>query len=407
MININNKQWEELEIDDIKYILSQADDETFFFEFKADDTSTEKIMKEISAFSNTYGGYVFLGINNDKTIGGCVNWTEDRIHTTIHDSITPVPLFDVRKINYDNGYILIIKIEEGIMPPYITNKGKIYERISSGSYVIKESSKLTQLYYKREDQLKRIKNKIELDTIERGKEFPDNLFGYVDLGFSLTTAARTKFQENFYRYDFSKTTEYLKNFGDAFSVSCLGDSYLISLGTVSTPSGQNIISGLHHFIEIMYDGSIRLRITLFSEQNTNKINVADLAILMLTFKEIYLTIFDDPTFLKLFVYAHKYQKLMVFRQFIPYFQLKGNSKTLQDLVDYFNQHDQKYGSNRIIIGNRVPRNDFQIIDKRSIQRKRNEYNNEMIFDELFSTEYFHLGFVLDDTMPQKRDSNND
>lgn len=61
MININNKSWDKLRFFDINALLSQADDESFFFEFKADDESPAKLVKEISAFSNTYGGYILLG----------------------------------------------------------------------------------------------------------------------------------------------------------------------------------------------------------------------------------------------------------------------------------------------------------------------------------------------------------
>lgn len=66
------------------------------------------------------------------------------------------------QLSTDKGDIFIIKIEEGIMPPYITNKGKIFERLSSGSYVINDSAKLNQLYNKKYNQTKLIKNKIEL-----------------------------------------------------------------------------------------------------------------------------------------------------------------------------------------------------------------------------------------------------
>lgn len=58
--------------------------ESFFFEFKSDDEEPNKLVKEISALANTYGGYIFLGVNNDKSIGGCEKWTEQRIHTMIH-----------------------------------------------------------------------------------------------------------------------------------------------------------------------------------------------------------------------------------------------------------------------------------------------------------------------------------
>ena len=67
MININNKSWNKLRFTDIEKFLSGTDDENFFFEFKADEETPPKLIKEISAFANTYGGYIFLGVNNDKT----------------------------------------------------------------------------------------------------------------------------------------------------------------------------------------------------------------------------------------------------------------------------------------------------------------------------------------------------
>jgi len=73
MVNINNKPWDKLRFRDIEKFLSESGDENFFFEFKSDDEEPKKLIKEISAFANTYGGYILLGVNDDKTIGGCKN----------------------------------------------------------------------------------------------------------------------------------------------------------------------------------------------------------------------------------------------------------------------------------------------------------------------------------------------
>lgn len=131
MICINNKRWEKLRATDIvKFLEGSDDEETFFFEYKSDDETASKLMKEISAFANTYGGYIFIGVNNDKSISGCRKWNEQRIHSTIYDSITPIPNFDVRRFKTKYGVVYVIKIEEGTMPPYITNKGEIYQRVN-------------------------------------------------------------------------------------------------------------------------------------------------------------------------------------------------------------------------------------------------------------------------------------
>lgn len=56
MININNKRWDKITAHDIQKVLSGTDDESFFFEFKSDDEEPNKLVKEISALANTYGG---------------------------------------------------------------------------------------------------------------------------------------------------------------------------------------------------------------------------------------------------------------------------------------------------------------------------------------------------------------
>lgn len=166
MVNINGKPWEELQFKDVQDYLSDPDsNENCFFEYKIDKVEPAKLVKEISAFANTYGGYIFLGVDDNKNIIGCTAWDEQRIHITIHNGITPTPQFDVKCFSADDKIIYVIKIEEGAMPPYITNKGDICERVSSGSCVVTESGKLNQMYHKRADQFARIKNKIELPEI--------------------------------------------------------------------------------------------------------------------------------------------------------------------------------------------------------------------------------------------------
>lgn len=81
MVNINGKEWKKLEVPDIQAVISEQDfDESFYFEFKDDGVSTKKIAEEVSAFANTFGGYIFLGISDDKKIEGCVAWNEQRLH---------------------------------------------------------------------------------------------------------------------------------------------------------------------------------------------------------------------------------------------------------------------------------------------------------------------------------------
>ncbi len=396
MININNKQWEKLRFSDIEKLLAGTDDETFFFEFKSDKESPAKLIKEVSAFSNTYGGYILLGITDDKTIEGCKQWTEQRVHTTIHDSITPIPNFDVKRLRSGDIVILVIKINEGTMPPYITNKGQIFERVSSGSFPINDSAKLSQLYNKRSDQLKCIKDKIEIDPIRIDSSCPNNLCGYLDLGFSTTLSKITKLQNTFYTYDFTQVTEILKSYTTDFSISRLGYSILITIGIVSASSAGNkatlLNSGIHNFIEIMCDGSVRLRTVLVSEPESEKVDISIINYLRFIAEKVYTEIFQE-NFSSIFISAQKYEKLTVIKQFIPYYNLTGSGKKVESLNAYLPKHIEKYGNNLMVENSRLPKSDYFIIDKRWFNTQKIKYDTKNLIGELFLSDYLDLGFI--------------
>ena len=128
MNDINGKLWTELKNGDIDEFLSaitgEADnDENFFFEFKDSEVNNQKIANEICAFSNTYGGYIFIGVSDSKEITGSDRWTEERIQNLVCDSITPLPSCAIRRFVVNGKSIIVIKVDEGSRPPYITNKG--------------------------------------------------------------------------------------------------------------------------------------------------------------------------------------------------------------------------------------------------------------------------------------------
>lgn len=278
MVNINNKPWDKLRFRDIEKFLSESGDENFFFEFKSDDEEPKKLIKEISAFANTYGGYILLGVNDDKTIRGCKKWTEQRIHITIHDSITPIPNFDVKKFTSKGKHIFVIKIEEGATPPYITNRGDIYERVSSGSFPIKESIKLDQLYQKRKDELIRIKNIIELPSLEIDSNFPQNVFAYLDFGFFMASSDKSVLWKKYQTADLEKIAEYIRTINKNFSISRVGASYLFSVGEFMAKDQDGnscpMNAGIHDFMEVFPDGSARGRILLNADPNSCQVDIS-------------------------------------------------------------------------------------------------------------------------------------
>lgn len=398
MVNINNKPWDKLRFRDIEKFLSESGDENFFFEFKSDDEEPKKLIKEISAFANTYGGYILLGVNDDKTIGGCKKWTEQRIHITIHDSITPIPNFDVKKFTSKGKHIFVIKIEEGATPPYITNRGDIYERVSSGSFPIKESIKLDQLYQKRKDELIRIKNIIELPSLEIDSNFPQNVFAYLDFGFFMASSDKSVLWKKYQTADLEKIAEYIRTINKNFSISRVGASYLFSVGEFMAKDQDGnscpMNAGIHNFMEVFPDGSARGRILLNADPNSCQVDISIfIYCLGLVYQKIYSMIFQEAL-PKEFVYTYKYEKLTVLKQFIPVYDMLARSNPgKQTLEGYLNKHEQKYGNNLIIESSRYPKNDYLLIDRCYFDEMKVKCNATELYEKLFHSKFFNLGYI--------------
>lgn len=392
MISINNKAWKELKVEDVESAILE-EEESFYFEFKDDEAAPKKIAEEVSALANTYGGYIFLGVSDDKTINGCQKWTEQRIHTMIHDAISPTPDFDVKKFVTSTGKIvLVIKIEEGSMPPYITNKGKIYERLSSGSFEIKDSVKLTQMYYQRESDLKRIEEKLTIAPIDIETK---NIFGYVDIGFHLRMSNADGIADDFFNADLKKVFKIIKNTGNACSISRVGYTIVVSVGEVKCPD-RNPEANLCNFIEIMSDGSVKLRILLANNEGKSRVNIACIFSMLSTFKKIYKCIFHTR-FDELFACVQRYEKLTVLKQFSPVIRFDGenNEEFNRKSVEAYHRHIENYGNNLIITSDRIPRGGLAVLDKKYFMALGLGYNTESIINELFSSQYSFMGYIDD------------
>lgn len=392
MININNKPWNKIRFADIQTVLNEADDENFFFEFKAEKVRPESLIKEISAFANTYGGYIFLGIADNKSIEGCTSWTEQRIHNIIFNRISPIPDFDIKKFKHNGKTIYIIKVEAGSMPPYITNTGHIYSRVSSGSFPINDSYKLSQLYIRRQEDLKRLEQKLSIEELNVHHNLPQNLCAYLDMGFEIQCMDKEKIRTNFHNFDFSTIATYLRQYSNEFSISSLGYSYVITLAKLKNPEDGSAAvlcdAAMNSFMIVMPDGSVKLRICLFADMQTGKADISVLHSFRKAFRYIYSQIFQNGLE-KNYIYARKFEKLAVIKQFTPYY----STHAFSEFKTYLKEHIAKYGNNLILNGSRTPYNDFSIIDRRYIESFGLKFIASNIIDELFYTAYLCLGYI--------------
>ena len=398
MVNINGIEWLKLKPPDVQAVISEQDfDESFYFEFKDDRVSNKKLQEEVSAFANTFGGYIFLGISDDKQIEGCTTWNEQRIHTTIHDSITPTPPFDVRKFTFDTRSVYVIKIDEGSEPPYITSSGKIYERLSSGSFAIKDSSKLSQIYNKREQLLTKMEKKISIPPI---CENSNNIYGYIDTGFSLVASDIQIALDTFNQADLKTIATEIVDALSSFSLYYVGNSIIFTPGGLSTPQGH-LPAHTNNFLEIMADGSARMRILLINnDQDDSSVNMMLPVTILRSYKEIYTKIMGD-LFPHKIAYAKKYESLTVRQQFQPVmfydeFALELNPDWKEDnnkMLEALENHRKIFGVTTVMTDDRIPKTGLYTIDKRQLELWGQEYTAESFIDELFFSRFITLGAV--------------
>lgn len=394
MISINGKEWLNLTGADIEEFLSSPDtEESFFFEFKEDRVEPKKVVEEISAFANTYGGYIFLGVTDSKEITGCSSWNEQRIQTTIHDSITPTPSFDVKKLICSDGTVFVIRIDEGSEPPYITNQGKIYERLSSGSFVVRDSSRLTQMYNKNEQKQAKTLKALSIEPVSTTRV--GNIYGYIDIGFSVCFSDPRNASHVFFSSDIKEVAGDEIKSSPSFNLSRVGETILYTPGGLS--SGENQLPAhLNNFLEIMSDGSARMRVLLHNNDPKDfTVNMIFPFHFLNTYREFYRRIMGK-LFPESFIYAKKYEELTVLKQFQPVFYYEDSMvEGIPKLVDqnerfcsFMQEKQAVLGKDRVITNNRIPKTGLYTIDKSRMQSWGiTDYTAESILEELFYSQF--------------------
>lgn len=107
-----------------------ARDEDSRHQFKADVTRANSLAAEMVAFSNSGGGQIFIGINNDGSIAGLNREDVGRINQIISNAASqnvqpPINPY-TENMALQEGLVLIVNIDAGINKPYQDNTGAFW-----------------------------------------------------------------------------------------------------------------------------------------------------------------------------------------------------------------------------------------------------------------------------------------
>jgi ATP-dependent DNA helicase RecG len=104
-------------------------------EFKLNLPTNKNIARSIIAFSNTSGGKLIIGIDDDKNIVGIneenIFELQDKVSSIIYDSCSPNIIPEIYTLNSDNKLLLVIEVFRGnLLPYYLKSEGK-----NEGTYI--------------------------------------------------------------------------------------------------------------------------------------------------------------------------------------------------------------------------------------------------------------------------------
>ncbi|ETZ20192.1 helix-turn-helix domain-containing protein [Pedobacter sp. V48] len=213
-----DKELEQLDEVELHKLIDNSISEGWYIEYKADlpkrsgKIEGTKIVKSVSAFANTRGGWLFYGIEaNDKNIATNLcgislddyKNISDQVSQIIASNLAPKPLYHFKIVPLSNEKaVFVIKIEPGPIPPYITSQGVIYQRENNESNPIKDRYIIEKLSEKSNEYYESIERFCHMDYGETQGQ-SDSQIPYLELYLFPLPYNEFKF-EKFFSTDFFK-----------------------------------------------------------------------------------------------------------------------------------------------------------------------------------------------------------
>jgi len=123
------------DIDKVNALLTQG--ENSGVEFKTSQAHPDSVAREMTAFANSQGGTLLIGVNDNGTIEGVYNikiWEQWIANIARHNIIPPINV-KYKQIDIQGKPIGVIDIPKGCDKPYQTSKNQFLVRIGSTSRV--------------------------------------------------------------------------------------------------------------------------------------------------------------------------------------------------------------------------------------------------------------------------------
>lgn len=118
--------------------------------FRANLTEADSLVAEMVAFSNSGGGRVFVGIEQDGTFSALSKENIDHVKQLVSDAVAHFihPPIDpsTETVSAVGGFVLVVSIVDGISKPYTDNDRNIWVKNGLGKRKVTSREELQKMY---------------------------------------------------------------------------------------------------------------------------------------------------------------------------------------------------------------------------------------------------------------------
>jgi len=137
-----------METQELLSIIANGEDSRH--QFKADLTNANAVAAEMVAFSNSKGGILLIGVNDDGSIAGLDAGDMSRLNQLISNAASQSVRPPINPITENSalpdGMVMVVTIDQGISKPYMDNQGFIWVKNSGDKRKVTAREELQRMY---------------------------------------------------------------------------------------------------------------------------------------------------------------------------------------------------------------------------------------------------------------------
>ncbi len=137
-----------MEPEELIEIILKGEDSNY--EFKSNISHGSNLVKEVIAFSNSQGGVILIGLNDDGEIEGLssddIKWLNQLLPNLASDNIRPSITLNAQNVSLAEGLVMVISVPEGVNKPYMDNDTSIYVRNGARSQKLRSREEIQRTF---------------------------------------------------------------------------------------------------------------------------------------------------------------------------------------------------------------------------------------------------------------------